>query len=422
MEEQIEDFIVDFFRNLKCEVYYENDILVVEDVPKSFEDIYGKVSPYRINFDESAEGVEFAGKGSRMIATINKYLEGSGKTALLRIDFEVDPAKEIEEIISLKNCKIGNVLKKHKNNFFSRFTFLSSFDYLGESEKLINEVYVHEGEVVLGDLSGYKVLEGDENEEDVSHLEKDYLAARDYLGVLLKDKSLEINAILNEKLREEVEGIRRRGDAFGEEPSAKVSKYSEFVKRDAANKYALKIKNKLVNTTVIYYPVFSFSLFLEGERIGGKKASGRQIEMTYNPLTKELEKISCESCDKEIRRLNLCFGGHISCEKCLGRCSECANQFCEKCLKRTCLACGRVLCKNCSTMCLGCGKYVCSNHLRKDAVSGGERCVSCLRACLRCHGLSSPKYFGEALDGSKVCQKCIGEENRNKVMGKVFGG
>ena len=72
-------------------------------------------------------------------------------------------------------------------------------------------------------------------------------------------------------------------------------------------------------------------------------------------------------------------------------------------------------------MCLACGAVVCATHLRKDGVSGEERCVSCLRACLRCHGMSEEKYFGVALDGSKVCSKCLGAEKSGKVLDRVFG-
>ena len=95
--------------------------------------------------------------------------------------------------------------------------------------------------------------------------------------------------------------------------------------------------------------------------------------------------------------------------------------FGELCLNRSCISCGRKLCRDCAVMCRGCGKYVCGAHVRVDCVSGDERCVSCLRACLRCHGMAQERYFGEAADGSKVCMKCLGAEKRGEVLGKGFG-
>ena len=181
------------------------------------------------------------------------------------------------------------------------------------------------------------------------------------------------------------------------------------------HKHSLGIDNKLVNTTVIYYTVFTFNLLLKGDG-----TSGRYIDMIYDPLTKSLNQVDCEGCGTRLNVLNLCSGGHICCGNCLRKCGECCEQFCVKCLTRSCSCCGKALCKNCSRMCLGCGKNVCENHMRVDCVSGEDRCVNCLRACMRCHGLSSPKFFGEAMDGSKVCQKCLGAERRGKVVESIF--
>ncbi|MDP2947874.1 MAG: hypothetical protein Q8N88_07195, partial [Nanoarchaeota archaeon] len=200
-----------------------------------------------------------------------------------------------------------------------------------------------------------------------------------------------------------------------DEAIAKIAKEQEFTLKDAVHKHSLNIDNKLINTTLIYYPVFSFNIFLKGDG-----SSGRFVDMTYNPLTKEINKVFCESCGAEIKQISLCSSGHISCEKCLKKCGQCNKVFCKNCLKKICNICGRALCKNCIKTCLFCRKYICQTHIRKDCVSGDEKCTNCLRACLRCHGLANPKYFGEAIDGSKVCQKCLGEEKRRKLMRGMF--
>jgi len=454
--------VIEFFKNLKCDVLKDGDVVVVENVPKSFEDLHGKESPYRLSFDSNVEGT-FVGKGSSMLAAITKFLDGTGKTTLLKIDFDCDAETEISKVISLKNCEISNLVKKHKNSFFSRFTFMTTFRYLNESEQAVNEIYVHNGEVVDGDLSGYTVVEGDSKLASGKHVEKDYAIARDYLKNSLNDKTVEISKTLGETVEVEIERIKSHyehllgelgGDLTGtleklkkleldlrvaddsekdalrirldrlkkslvkagdDEARNRILKEQEFTIKDAMHKHSLGIDNKLVNTTVIYYPVFSFNLFLKGNR-----GSGRYLEMNYDPLMKSLNEVNCEGCKVRISNLNLCDGGHICCENCLRKCGECAGQFCVKCLTRGCSVCGKPLCKDCSKMCLGCGKNVCATHMRTDCVSGDERCTNCLRACMRCHGLSNAKYFGEAMDGSKVCQKCLGAEKRGKVMDRVF--
>jgi len=484
--EQLEKFVVEFFRNLKCQVRWESqvsgvrcqvsggqeeDVLVVENVPKSFEDLFGKASPYNLMFSNYGSGQSvvgsreliFVGKGSALLAAITKFLEGAGKTTLLKIDFDCDAEAEIAKAISLKNCEVSNLVKKHRNSFFSRFTFMTTFRYLNESEQIVNEIYVHNGEVVDGDLSGYTVVEGDSKLASSQHVEVDYKVARDYLKDSLMGKTKDISEILGTKADVEIERIKDHyesllselgGDLTGQlekvketelalrsceekdreilrgrlgrlrkglikvgddEARTRILKEQEFTIKDAMHKHSLGVDNKLVNTTVIYYPIFNFNLFLRGNR-----NAGRYIEMSYDPLTKSLNEVNCEGCKVKISDLNLCGSGHICCEDCLRKCGECGGQFCVKCLTRSCSVCGKALCKECAKMCIGCGKNVCVNHMRMDCVTGDERCVLCLRACMRCHGLSNARYFGEALDGSKVCSKCLGAERREGVMKKVF--
>lgn len=462
MENQIKKFTIEFFKNLKCSISEEDDILVIENIPKSFEDLCGRVAPYRLSFSSQISGTEFVGKGSALLTAMTKFLKGTGKTTLLKIDFDVNPIKEVEKVISFRNCEIGDLTKKYRNNFFSRFTFITAFQYLNESEQIVNEIYIHNGKVVNGDLSGYTIIEGENKDINSEHIKKDYEIARGILKETLCNKTTEISKNLGEKADKEIEGIKKHyenlmgelgGDLSGtikkvrevelalrvadekekgalrtrldrlrkglikignDDSRERILKEQDFTIKDAVQKYSLNIDNKLANTTVIYYPVFSFNLFLKGD------SSKRFVEISYDPLTKTLDKLICESCGKEISRLNLCSAGHINCDNCLEKCGECGKIFCKKCLKRNCSVCGKSLCKNCSIMCLGCGKYVCKDHMRKDCVSGEDRCVNCLRACLRCHGLAHPKFFGEALDGSKVCQKCLGLEKRDMALERVF--
>lgn len=460
--EQIKKFTEGFFRNLKCEIILEKDFLIVKQVPKSFEDLFGKSSPYRISFVSGVEGCEFVGKGSLMMTTILKYLEGAGKATLLRIDFDVDAEVEIKKRLNLNNCSVESLTKGYRNSFFSRFSFVTNFNYLNESERCLSEIYVHNGEIVEGDLSGYKVVDGENLILDSEKVKRDYEIAKVRSVDLSKSKQKEITEVLKERVEVEVAGIekyydkalkevggdlnaklkkiksielelrsceeddrenlrnrldRLRGSlvkAGDDEVVKRVEKEREMTIRDMIHKYSLNVDRKLVNTTVIYYPVYNFKIYLDS----GK--SKKLVEVGYDPLTRDFSGLNCEGCSGKLDKINLCEGGHICCGDCLGKCSECGGKFCIKCLKRSCNVCGRKLCRSCIKMCLGCGGVVCATHLRKDCVSGEERCVNCLRACLRCHGMSEEKFFGEAMDGSKVCQKCLGIEKSRGAVRKVF--
>lgn len=462
MDDAVEKLVIEFFRNLKCSIENKGDFYLINNVPKSFEDIRGFQGPYKITFLNGVEGAEYVLRGGPLITSINKYLDGATKTSILKIDFDINPLEEISKKISLKNCEIGKIFRKESNKFFSRFTFLTTFLYLNESEKVLNEIYVHEGKVVSGDLSGYKVIEGEKKDADLSHLEKDYLFARENLKQLLGPKTCEIGEDLGQRLELEIKRIKNHYDnLLGElggdinsqlkrikeaelqlrvsneeeavlirtklerlrkgllkvgddDAKSRILKEQEFTIKDAQHKHSLNIDNKLINTTIIYYPIYSFNLFLKSEN------AGRNLEVSYDPLTKTIDKFYCESCGSLLNEISICSSGHLACDKCLTKCFECSKIICDKCLKRSCSVCGRVLCKDCVKLCMGCGKYVCKTHLRQDCVTGEERCVNCLRACLRCHGLSEPKNFKVSIDGSKVCVKCIGEENRKRIMKDVF--
>ncbi len=469
MVEQLKKFTLEFFRNLKCDVSVNGDILIVENVPKSFEDLFGKVSPYKLSFSGSGNGLEFVGKGSQILTAITKFLEGAGKATILRIDFDVDPEAEIKKRLVLKNCDIGSLTKGYKNNFFSRFSFVTSFNYLNESERLLSEIYVHGAKIVEGDLSGYTVVDGEALGVNNEHIKRDYSVAKERSIELSKNKQGEVSGILKDKVEAEIDRIRDHYDkqlkergcdlngklekirevelelrscsseekgvlrkrldrlrdgivkAGDDEAVTKVLKEREMTVKDAMHKYSLNVERKLVNTTVIYYPVYTFKIYLERDSGSFNGSSGKKfVEVSYDPLTKVFGGLDCEGCGKVLDRVSLCDNGHVCCDECLGRCGECAGIFCVKCLKRSCGSCGKKLCKSCVKICFGCGGVACATHLRKDCVSGEDRCVSCLRACLRCHLMCEEKFFGEAMDGSKVCGKCLGVERQGKVLEDVF--
>ncbi len=461
MESKLGEFVLNFFKKLGCQISCDDGIYLVSNVPRSFEDCYGKVAPYKVTFDNTKEG-EIISSGSPIVRAINNYLESAGKTTLLKIDFNVDPLERIKKVFSFKNCEIDSIVKKHKNRFFSRFSFLSEFQYTNEKEQVFNEVYIYNGKVVDGDLSGYKVVEGSDVKFDRDEVKGDYGVAVNCLKALLGDKKRaivsnigdllekeifrinehydvqlsELGGDLNKQLsrmgelelelrtcedsdRSEVRGkiqrihkmLSKKGD---DDAKTKILKEKEFTLRDAQQKFSLAVGNKLINTTMIYYPVFVFKIFLKN---GDTK---RFLELTFDPLTEDVEGFNCEDCGSPLDNVLLCSSGHIVCDSCLFRCSECGDQYCSRCLKHSCDSCARPLCKNCSKVCRGCGKHFCSTHMRTDCVTGEDRCMNCLKACLRCHGVTEGKYFGESSDGSKICQRCLAEENRDKVMTRIF--
>lgn len=462
MVEEIKEFVLNFFGKLECDIVNKGEFYIIDKVPKAFLDISSLSSPIKISFSKQIEDCEFIDKNSNLLRFIERFLDNVGKTTLLKIDFEVDPILEIKKHINLKNCKINNIIKKNKNNFFSRFSFLTTFRFLNEKEQMINEIYVHDGKVVQGDLSGYKVVEGDIDKINHDNLKEDYNLAKDYLVDLLKSKKEELSNYLLKELDKEIDRIKeyyntQLGEYGGElnkyidkikelelkirtsegekknellgkisrlkeglvklsngDSKEKVLKEMNFSIKDAQQKFSLNLNNKLLNTTIIYYPVFVFDLSLDNDDI--KKT----IEVSFDPLTKEFSGLSCENCHNKLKEVILCSNGHLTCDNCLKKCGGCNKTFCGKCNLRKCEICGKSLCIDCVVKCKKCGSYVCKDHLRMDSLSGEEFCINCLRACSRCHNLTQEKFFGVSKDNSKICQRCLVEEKRKSILRNVF--
>ena len=91
-ENKIINFVKKFFENLKAKVYWDNHILVIQNVPESFEKSYGKKSPYRLVFKEedktnAREDVELVSPGKGILNYITRHLESSGgNTTILTLE------------------------------------------------------------------------------------------------------------------------------------------------------------------------------------------------------------------------------------------------------------------------------------------------------------------------------------------------
>jgi hypothetical protein len=201
---EVQTSILNFFRSLKCVVENKDDSYFIKNIPEKIENYLGLKNGTRLFFNKdksSSEGL-FVDENSDLFRKIKEYLKNSSSKTLIKLDFDLP--KDIMSKIRLRNCSLSKIEKKHENNYFSRFTFLTSLRALNKTDQISNEIYVHEGQVVKGDLSDYNVSEGNVKEASTEHLERDYTVAKDTLKNMLKEKISDFGAELNEKLNKEV--------------------------------------------------------------------------------------------------------------------------------------------------------------------------------------------------------------------------
>ena len=447
--DNIRKFVEGFFRNLKCDVRSEGVVLVVENPPGDFEKFSGKKGPYYFIFEQNNacpinDKFELVSKGSYLLKTMTQYLDNRGQTTLLRLNFETSE-QEVKDYLKLKNCSVFSINKRVTNKDFLRFTFLTTFQYLNEKEQVMNSIFVRDGKVVDFDLDKFGVGEGKKQELPDLDVKEGYVLAKDKLKQLLEVKIGEIGEELDGKLLKEVERIKHHyvnqirevdqereklekqisdleaGDTNGDlknipvrinklreqidelkksEKKEKLEKEMQFFIDDETHKHGLNIDNKLMNTTVIYYPVFDFSIFLKNNE------TGRQLDLVYEPLDKKITSVFCDSCKNKIDEIILCSSGHIVCAGCSSKCGSCGKDTCRDCLVRSCGMCGVSLCKKCSSRCLKCGRYLCRNHVKKDPVTRGDFCSNCLKTCPFC-GKSNERVRACNLCGAGIsCENC----------------
>ena len=425
MDNKIKLFVEKFFTSLNANIQTKENSLIISNVPQKFEKFYGKMSPYEFVFEKEHKNSnnELIENGNYLLKIISNFLDNSGKTTLLKINFEANPEEEIHKRINLNNCKIEKLIPKKKYNFFFRFTFHTTFQHLNNQEKMINQIHIYNNEVVEGNLSDYNITEGNAKDVILPDIKEPYEIAKEKAKELIKPKAILLSEELSEKLAKEVDRIESHFEKENEELKRKnleeeifKEKFIEFKKDKLREieiekqRHSLNLGTKLFNTTLIYYPVFAHDCFLINEK--GK----RIIEISYDPLLEEINELFCENCNKKIKKINLCSSGHISCDDCFSKCHSCLDYYCKKCLCEICEICNKSICKKCSVRCFNCSKMICSSHTIQDKIFQKYHCNNCLKICERCGRKKEPINFKNSKrTGVEICGECFREEMQKNI-------
>lgn len=457
--EQIKRLVESFFKNIKCESIWENNLLLISKVPQDFEKLYEKSSPYIFAFDAETHAKnadsEIITKGSILLKLITAYLENKAQTTLLRIKFEPDLKEIVKNSIDFKDYQIINIIKEIKNEYIFRFIFQTTMQYLNEKEQLITPVYIRNNEVLDNfNVDNFETLAGkkeDAKKELLEQIKLNYNLAKETLKQKLKPKTIEITNELNKSLEkglerinlhyahmvEEIEKEHQKNKDALENSKAKIIRANEknrpiieerikrleetiknstidkdkeklekekfFFINDEKQKNSINLNNSLMNTTIIYYPVFNFKILLKS-----KTSLNKEIKISYNPIKNELSKIFCESCKKEINEINICETGHLSCFSCMTNCPRCGKKICNSCKKLACNICGGRICSKCATLCSRCLRYTCNSDIRKDSITGKNICSGCTDFCMQCSKFSDKTSFKQCEScRKKFCSNCI---------------
>jgi len=360
-------FILNFFEGSK--INEKNDILTISDVPADFEAFVGKKAPYRLvfNFEKhnKTDNSELITKGSYFLSTIRDFMLDKGQTNLLKLD--ISKEVDVNDHIKFGNCELISIKKTKAYRFLPKFTFLSSFQYLNEKKQFMKSILVKDRKVLDLDLG--KLTEGKKTDIGEVEVDEDYNVAMIKIANIVREETKDIKKYLRKKLKkelerikdyysdqiqekdEEIEGCKNKIKLLGsklkhtyyerdadilkmkireyEERLEKLKKYGyskrlrveqSFHIADETNKHALLIDNHLMNVSIISYPYDIFTLVCQ------KNSVKKSVQVNYDLLFEKFDVLACESCNKAVKKIDLCKKDHLVCKKCLKKCSCCKKK------------------------------------------------------------------------------------------------
>lgn len=451
-ENEIKKFSLDFFRSLKCQIEEFGDLLIINNIPEQFEKFSGKKGPYKLAFrakSSEQEDIELVTSGSFLLKAMRDYLEDRGKTSLFKIEFLPND----EEIFKKIKINEDYLVKKPRISYegFTKFSFLTAFQYLNEKEQIITPICISGEEIIEFDQEKYNLIEGRKGEYNARELNFEYDIAKNKLREILSSKIDKISKELHEKLEVEIKRVEKHHEAqineideeyekikneLNEvenqlvkandkdrmrliarriklkenlkkaeenfEIKSKIESEKNFFINDEKHKHSLNIGNKLINTSVIYYPIFSYTLEINKNKIR------REIIIEFDPFKEIVSEINCEISGEKLSEISMCSGGHIVSNKFIKNCLSCMKEVCPKCQKKTCEISGKETCKDCVEKCRNCSKNILKDYVKMNNLSGESGCISCLTRCENCGEYSDKSRFKKSENyGKVVCAKCL---------------
>jgi hypothetical protein len=138
-----------------------------------------------------------------------------------------------------------------------------------------------------------------------------------------KRDSASLDQYYNDLEKEMKESLSRTGisDKLIQERKAKIAMIPDELaakKKDLLNKYSIRVS---------FVPVATLAVTTPCVKVFATLVSGHQkidVSMMYNPVTKQMDPMVCQSCGMSMYSLGLCKNMHLNCITCL-------NQGCTLC-------------------------------------------------------------------------------------------
>ncbi len=391
----LRNFTIKFFKELGAFVKESEDVLLITQVPLKFQKFYGKNEPYTIGFDgsKSSLSVEIVTSESYLLKTMRSYLDNTGESILQKLSYSLQADSLVKSKLLLRNCSISKINHSMMYRPIIKFTFQTSYKYLNDEDRLVNEIYTENNKIICPDINKFKIDSLKNKDFDTPDLRVNYELAKNKIKDLISPKTNLIANQLEDTLSKEVQRIKDHNSqqikeienqinrALIKNPNLDISVYESQKKQfiserdlqiaNEEKKYALRINTKLLTTSVILIPIYNFEVFFKNENII------RLVLLSYNPLYDKFDFPNCDLCKKMLNEIILCNGNHLVCRDCGAECSDCGKVSCNQCLKQECAVTKRKICKQCGAVCSKCRLFKNKRFMVKDSLGRYVVCRNC---------------------------------------------
>ncbi len=391
----LRNFTIKFFKELGASVQESGDVLLVTQVPIKFQKFYGKNEPYTIGFDgsKSSLSVEIVTSESYLLKTMRGYLDNTGESVLQKLSYSLQADSLVKSKLVLRNCSISKINHSMVSKPIIKFTFQTSYKYLNDEDRLVNDIYTDNNKIIFPDIYKFKIESLKNKEFDTPDLRANYELAKNKIKDLISSKTNSIANQLEDTLSKEVQRIKdynsqqlkeienQINKVLAKNPNLDISAYESQKKQfiserdlqiaNEEKKYALRINTKLLTTSVILIPTYNFEVFFKNQNIV------RLVLMSYDPFYDKFVFPNCDLCKKMLSEIILCNGNHLVCRECGAECSDCGEISCNQCLKQECAVTKRKICRQCGATCSKCRLFKNKRFMIKDSLGRYVVCRDC---------------------------------------------
>ena len=430
----LRDFARHFFAAFGAEITERGaDNALWVDLPEKLADHFGKPGLHLIfQNGETTSRTDLVAYGSRLFDQMMDFLDRQGGVTLLQLPRRQQGADQLLRALQPRNAAVLGLKMEEQQQRLFVFNWHITYRSDDKREELFTVVLDNDGNrialagegesgLVLAELlhDGEPLpLEKDEQGTPLpprlppmTHLHRLAESARKYAFYHADVRCVAYEAEILPRLHkvlsrltsyyeQQIGEVYDSHDPQGEKRRVLEDDLQRKIAEEIEN-HRLRVQARLFSYAILHVPVAVANISL------GDGKQSVAVQVSLNLYTGVLTRPACHACANEISSLVLDRAGHLLCETCLRRCSECQEILCDRCGLHSCPVCADPLCAGCSVYCWSCGQRACAQHSSRCPVCADDVCHACQEECAECGTRQCRTHLRmDGVTGALICRQC----------------